>query len=239
MMRLETAPDQEALAASIATAALGVLVEVQRDGRVPVFVLTGGSMGIAALAAIARDATVSAVDWSRVALVWGDERWLPAGDAERNELQADDALLRALPLDPALVHRVDASDAGFSLDAAAERYASIVDSLGRIDLALFGVGPDGHVASLFPGRDDLLLDGPGVPSALPVRDSPKPPPERVTLTLDAIRRADRVWLLAAGAGKAEAVAQIRVPGPEPLPAARISGLVETVLWADTEALSTS
>lgn len=239
MMRLESAPDQHSLATAVASAALSVLAAVQQEGRVPVCALTGGSMGIATLAAIATHAELDTVDWSRVALIWGDERWLPAGDPERNELQADDALLRLLPLDPSLVYRVDASDAGFSLDEAADRYAATIDALPRVDLAFYGVGPDGHVASLFPGRDDLLREGPGVPSAIAVRDSPKPPPERVTLTLEAIRRADRVWLLAAGAGKAEAVAEIRRPGAVLLPAARITGRDETVLWADEAALGAS
>lgn len=239
MIQIETAPDQDTLAQRVAEAAIAVLREVQISGREPVFALTGGGMGIATLTALDAHPSRDDIDWSRVTLIWGDERWLPAGDAERNDFQADGAALNSLRLDPVRVHRVAASDSGSTLDEAAERYAAVVDSLPKIDLALFGLGPDGHVASLFPGREDLLREGPRVPSALAVRDSPKPPPERVSLSLGAICRADRVWLLAAGSGKALAVENLRSPGANPIPAARITGSKATILWADFAALGES
>jgi 6-phosphogluconolactonase len=234
--RIETAADQDHLAASVANSVLSVLIDRQLSRLDPVLALTGGSMGVATLAAMKVHSHRNLVNWSRVTLIWGDERWLRVNDADRNEVQANAALLDAVSIDGTKVHRVDALGTGYTLDQAAARYSAVVDSLPRIDLALFGVGPDGHIASLFPGRDDLLSRGPGVPSVLAVRNSPKAPAERVSLSLDAICRADRVWLLAAGHGKAEAIGHVRSPGLFPLPAARITGRRETVLWADAAAL---
>lgn len=239
MLRVARVADAEALGREAAGACLAVLRERQAAGAVPCVVLTGGSGGASVLAALGAHAERDAIDWTRVRFLWGDERWAPAGHADRNDLLADAGLFAAVTTDPALVHRVAAAGDGRTLDEAAADYARIVDGIERIDLALNGVGPDGHIASLFPGRDDLLREGAGVPAAFAVRDSPKPPPERVTLSLDALRRADRVWFLAAGAGKADAVARLTGAagaGEAPIPALRVTGRRETVLWADGAAL---
>ncbi|MBK0417996.1 6-phosphogluconolactonase [Leucobacter sp. CSA1] len=235
-LRLERAATVDALAERVAARVIAVCRARQEAGAVPCVVLTGGSMGRASLLGIAAHAERDSVDWSRVRVLWGDERWVPAGHEERNDRLADELLFPHVEVDPAFIHRVPGSDSGLTLDEAAAQYAVAVDRAGRIDVALNGVGPDGHLCSLFPGRADLLVDGPDAPAAMVVRDSPKPPPERVTLTLPAVRRADRVWLLAAGAEKAEAVARIvRPDADDPLPAARVHGRDETVLWVDAAA----
>ena len=226
---------------------LSVLRSRQAEGAVPCIVLTGGRAGAAVLAALGARAQAEStsphfaagVDWRRVRFVWGDERWLPAGDSERNDLLADDTLFAVVQTDPALVHRVASSTGGQSLDEAAAEYATVVSGLTRIDVALCGVGEDAHVASLFPGRDDLLQEAAETPAAFAVRDSPKPPAERVSLSVPALRRADRVWLLACGEGKAEAVADLRSRREPLVPAARVTGRRETVLWADAAALAAS
>lgn len=235
-MRIERVDDLAALGGAVATAVLEVCRARQAAGAVPCLVLTGGGSGARVLDALGTHPERSTVDWQRVRFLWGDERWVPEGDPERNDRLADEALFSAVAVDPALVHRIPAADSGFTLEAAASAYARLVDDVDRIDLALNGVGEDGHVASLFPGREDLLRDDPQTPVALAVRDSPKPPPERVTLSLPALRRADRVWLLASGAGKAGAVGSILDPGENPLPAARLSASAGAVLWADLPAL---
>ena len=225
---------------------LRIFCERQAAGAVPSIALTGGRAGAAVLAALGAraqadpggDGVAAGVDWRRVRFVWGDERWLPTGDAERNDLLADSTLFRVVQVPAANVRRVASSDTELSLEAAASTYSSVVASLGRLDIVLCGVGEDAHVASLFPGRDDLLGDGPGTPYAIAVRDSPKPPAERVSLTLPALRRAERVWLLACGSGKAEAVADLRSRREPLVPAARVSGRQATVLWADAAALGT-
>lgn len=236
-LHIERAADLSELGAAIADALIAGCRSRQSAGAVPCIVLTGGSGGERVLRDLAAHPDLGAVDWRRVRFLWGDERWVPRGDEERNDRLADETLFAAVDVDPDLVHRVPAADSGLPLDAAAAAYAEMVRGIDRIDFALNGVGPDGHVASLFPGRDDLLRADAGVPDAIPVRDSPKPPAERISLTFPFLARAERTWLIAAGEAKAEVVARI-VAREEPLlPAARLAGTVETVLWADDAALS--
>ena len=110
-----------------------------------------------------------------------------------------------MPIPAANVRELPAAD-GTELDAAAAAASELLDALGTIDLTLLGMGPDAHVASLFPGHDGVREPGTRI---IAVRDSPKPPPERLSFTLDAINASDRVWLIVAGADKAEAVALAR------------------------------
>ncbi|MEV4677352.1 6-phosphogluconolactonase, partial [Actinomadura sp. NPDC049382] len=163
----------------------------------------------AVLAAVAASGARDAVDWSRVDVWWGDERFRPAGDPERNETGARAALLDHVPVDPARVHVMAGPDGadGDDPDAAAERYAAELRAAAgpgpvpEFDVLMLGVGPDAHVASLFPGMPGLRDERPVVA----VRDSPKPPPTRISLTFPSLRAAREVWVLAAGASKAEAV----------------------------------
>lgn len=236
-MRIELFADLEGIGEGVAAALIETCAQRQANGAVPVVVLTGGRGGAQVLEALRLHPVRGTVDWSRVRFLWGDERWLPAGDPERNDVLAE-AFLAEVGADPELVHRVAASDSGLTLDEAAAQYAEIVDGLAGIDAVLCGVGEDGHIASLFPGRGDLLRTDPGTPSAIPVRDSPKPPAERVSLTLPALNRADEVWLLAAGAGKGDAVHGIAAL--KPLPAAMIkSRFHEVRLCVDEAALAAS
>lgn len=238
-LRVERVADLASLGSAVATGVIEVCRARQSEGAVPCIVLTGGSGGERVLQDLADHPDRDSVDWHRVSFLWGDERWAPRGHEDRNDKLADDTLFAAVRVDPELVHRVPVSDSGLSLDEAAAAYAEVLEGIARIDLALNGVGPDGHVASLFPGREDLLRADAGTPDAIPVRDSPKPPSERVSLTFPALNRAERTWLIAAGAGKAEAVARIVARDEPLLPAARLVGTVETVLWADEAALSTA
>lgn len=207
------AADSPALAAAAADA----LVERLRDllteqGRASL-VLTGGGIGTATLRALGNRA--ADVDWGRLDLWWGDERYLPEGDPERNETGAREALLHRVPLDPARVHVVAGPDRSGSVEESAAAYATelsaVLGAAPVLDLVLLGVGPDAHVASLFPGHpalgDDRLV--------VPVHESPKPPPVRVSLSMRTITAAREVWLLAAGAEKADAVALATAPGTTP------------------------
>ncbi|WP_309135604.1 6-phosphogluconolactonase [Cellulomonas sp.] len=207
-------PDAEVLAAATAARLLTRLVDLQSH-RAPLHVvLTGGTVGIATLRAVAASPARDAVDWSQVHLWWGDERFLPDGDPERNETQAREALLDALgeALPAQNVHPVPPlSDDVPDVDAAARAYraelgAHAPDGLRAPvpDVLLLGVGPDGHVASLFPGKQTVHEQRDLVVAE---HDSPKPPPERVSLTFPVIRSAREVWLVAAGAEKAPSVAR--------------------------------
>ncbi len=133
--------------------------------------------------------------WGRVTIFFGDERCVPPLDAESNFAMAQQALLRHAA--PASVHRM-AGELG--PEAAAARYEPLV-AAAPLDLVLLGIGPDGHTASLFPGNAALAA----TTHVAPVFGSPKPPPERVTLTLRTLREAKRVIVLVSGNDKAEAV----------------------------------
>ena len=140
------------------------------------------------------------VEWGRVTVLFGDERCVPASHPDSNYRMAREALLDQVA--PATVHRIPGE---LGPDEGAAAYARVVAELAPLDVVVLGVGEDGHTASLFPG--DAALNAKGW--AVGVRNSPKPPPERVTLTLQALRGAHRVIILAAGAGKAQAVAMAK------------------------------
>lgn len=229
-------PDDALLAEATAARLLTRLLDVQSVRRPVHAVLTGGTVGIATLAAVAVSPLRRAVDWSGVHLWWGDERFVPAGHEDRNETQARDALLDALVADDGLpeenVHAMAGPDVVGTPEESAAAYADELarfadgDATPAFDVLLLGMGPDGHVASLFPGHEALAADG----TAVGVHGSPKPPPERVSLTFDAIRSAREVWVVAAGAAKAEPVASALADVPrEEIPAAGVAG-TERTLW---------
>lgn len=210
-------------------------------------VLTGGTVGVELLRSLAVSPLSQLIDWTSVQVWWGDERFVATGDTDRNELQAQEALLSHVPLPEDNIHRIGSSDDYPSAVLAASAYYGEIASEGgdpEWDVALFGMGPDGHVASLFPGhpeftfeRDHIETEWTGsLPRAAAILDSPKPPPARVTMTLSTINRARQVWIVAAGAEKAEAVARA-VHGDTELPAACIKGTAET-LWLIDGAAST-
>ena len=234
----------------VARDARRLLVATLADSAFAHIVLTGGTVGIGVLSYLgANDGDSShgeSVDWRRVHLWWGDERWVPAGHADRNDAQVEQTFLDALNFDPTHIHRMPASDSGMSLDEAAQRYASeLVMAFPRLlsggseipentdttfDLVLLGVGPDAHVASLFPGQSDgLSLTTP----VIPARNSPKPPSERISLTLGAINSAKHVWLVSAGADKAVALGRaMGEPDFANAPASAVHGQNETRVYCD-------
>jgi 6-phosphogluconolactonase len=233
-------PDKTSLAASIAARFLTKMVDIIADRGEATVVLTGGTMGYASLVAVNDSAARDSVDWTKVNFWWGDERWLPAGDPERNETQAREALLDHLPLDPARVHPFAASDAGVELDDAAAAYAAELAAnaddgteLPRFDITFLGVGPDGHIASLFPERGGIREEQKTVIS---VRNSPKPPPERLSLTLPVINSSARVWLVIAGADKASALGLTLADASVfEVPAAGVRGRRRTLFFVDQDA----
>ena len=198
-------PDADSLAHAVAEALVERLAAVQGEGRVPSVALTGGTIAEKIYEVVATLDT-SAVEWTSVDFWWGDERYVPADSSDRNDKAAGLSLLDVVGVDPARVHHMPASDdVHQDVAAAAAAYGEEVRTHGggEFDLVLLGLGPDGHVASLFPGFPQLAVDD----IALPVTDSPKPPPERVTLTFGALNRTREVWFLVSGDGKAEAVAR--------------------------------
>jgi 6-phosphogluconolactonase len=228
--------DAELLAQAVAARLVTRLVDACAGGASASLVLTGGRIGTRVLAELAAAPARDAIDWRRLDIWWGDERFLPAGHPERNETQAREALLDTLPLDPARVHPMPASDgpAGDDPEAAAAAYAAELaaaarpgsEQLPHFDVLLLGVGEEGHVASVFPEMPAAYEQRP----VTAVRGCPKPPPVRVSLTLPAINTAEEVWLLATGTEKAGAIAMaLSGAGPVQVPAAGVHG-VERTLW---------
>ncbi|GAA3874704.1 6-phosphogluconolactonase [Saccharothrix violaceirubra] len=225
--------DGDLLAAAVAARLITALVDAQRVRGVASLVLTGGRTGTAVLERLRGASARDAVDWSRVDVYWGDERFLPAGHPDRNETQARAAFLDHVPV--SRVHAVEPSDGRFGddPDAAAAAYAAVLDPMPEFDVFLLGVGEEGHTASLFPSSPAVLERE---RTAVAVRDCPKPPPTRVSLTLPAIRRAREVWLMTTGEAKAEAVAAALAGASEvDIPAAGATGTGRTLWLLDTAA----
>lgn len=226
------------LAAATAARLVTRIADIQTASGSASLVLTGGRIGIAVLREVASTQTAAAVDWRRLDLYWGDERFLPGGHPERNETQAREALLDHVGVDPARVYPMRASDGpwGDDPDAAARAYEDLLLSRRRpeergpapaFDICCLGIGEEGHVASVFPGSPAVYETERAV---IGVRGSPKPPPTRITMTLPAIRCAAEVWLIVSGSGKAAAVMMaLRGAGEVQLPAAGATGRRRT-LW---------
>jgi 6-phosphogluconolactonase len=208
-------------------------------------VLTGGGIGTKVMAAIAASPARDAVDWRLVDVWWGDERFEATGDQERNETGARSALLDHLTLDPSRVHVIPGPDGpdGDDPDAAAARYAAELAAAAGgaagagggvpgFDVLMLGIGPEGHVASIFPGSPAAHAGG----TVVAVRNSPKPPPTRISLTFGALQAAREVWVLASGAEKAEAVASaLSGVSQVELPAAGARGRERTLFLLDEAA----
>jgi 6-phosphogluconolactonase len=239
-MTIETFADSDALTAAAGERLIGVIDAAVAARGQALIVLTGGGNGNRLMSYLATEA--KRVDWTKVHLFWGDERYVAPDDDERNDKQARDALLNHIDIPARNVHAMPARDSEFGSDlaAAALSYEQLLaanaesgDPAPNFDVHLLGVGPEGHINSLFP-------DSPAVRETtrlvVGVEDSPKPPPLRITLTLPAIQRSREVWLLVSGAEKADAVAAA-VGGADPvsIPAAGAVGREQTVWFLDNEA----
>jgi 6-phosphogluconolactonase len=233
--RIEVHDDASALAAAVAGALVSRLAQAQSRGEEPHVALTGGSIADAVHHELARLATGDpGVDWARLDFWWGDERFVPRDSSDRNAGAARAAFLDPVGADPSRVHEIGSTEDAPTVAEAAAAYGRELRThgSGAFEVVMLGVGPDGHVASLFPGRPAVDVDD---EIAAPVTDSPKPPPERVTLTLPALNRTRATWLVVSGSEKAAAVAQA-LAGDE-LPAARVHGSEETVWFLDRDAAS--
>jgi 6-phosphogluconolactonase len=243
-------PSPTSLAAAVAARLITRLVDVQSDRGTATVVLTGGSIGTAALQAVVESPAHTAVDWANVHFWWGDERFLRAEDPDRNAVQARSALLDRIAVDPVKIHEFGSKDEFPDEDAAAADYArqladaaraeADADGVGqldprlpRFDVLLLGVGPDAHIASLFPELAGIRTKG---ETTVGVADAPKPPPQRVSLTLEAINTAQEVWLSVSGSDKAGAVGlALAGAGHVQVPAAGARGVRKTLWLIDQDA----
>jgi 6-phosphogluconolactonase len=232
--RVEVHEDSAALAASAAGELLNRLAAAQEAGREPHIALTGGTIADRLHRELARLSPGADVDWARVVVWWGDERFVGPGSPARNAGQARVALLDAVGATQ--VHEMPSTESATSPDDGAAAYAQELreHGAGEFEVVMLGVGPDGHVASLFPGWPTLDADG----IAVGVTGSPKPPPERISLTIPALRRSRAVWFLVSGEEKAAAVAQA-LGGADlhDIPAAGVEGQDETIWFLDRASAS--
>jgi len=237
--------DATLLARAVAARLVTRIVDAQSARGHAHMVLTGGGMGTAVLAELAASPARDAIDWAHVHVWWGDERFVPAGHPDRNDVGARAALLDKVSLPATHVHAMPSSDGadGDDPEAAAVRYAGELAAASRhedhgvvpaFDVLMLGVGEDGHVASLFPGMPALFDERPVVG----VRGAPKPPPTRLSLTFSSIASAHEVWLITAGAAKAAAVnLALSGAGPVEVPAAGAHGRQRTLWLLDEAAAS--
>ena len=249
---LVTYPDEHLFAEAVAARTLLTMNEVLgAHGRERVDVaVTGGTDGTAILRAIAASPLLGVIDWHHVHIWWGDERFVPAGSDERNENAARDALFDGLiasgMMDDAQIHAMPADTRPERERAAATpeqtrealRHAATVyqsELLGELgetaamDIMMFGVGPDGHFASLFPDHGELAIDDPRT-LVVGVDDSPKPPPTRITFTVPMIARTSYLWICGSRAAKADAVYETFRNVRDPHYPASFADATQEVLW---------
>ncbi|MCH9701681.1 MAG: 6-phosphogluconolactonase [Actinomycetia bacterium] len=235
---IETYADTAALVTAAGDRMVGAIADAIAERGQATVVLTGGGTGIGLLKRVGERSTE--IDWERVHVYWGDERFVPADDAERNDRQAREALLDHVDIPEVNVHAMPASDGEFGddLDAAADWYAQLLAATDdapepEFDVHLLGMGGEGHINSLFPHTPAVREGGRMV---VGVTNSPKPPPRRITLTLSAVRRAREVWLVVSGTAKAHAVAAaVAGADPDDVPAAGAVGREATVWLLDEDA----
>jgi 6-phosphogluconolactonase len=191
-------------------------------------VLTGGTLGVE-ISQMLVGAFNSAPELYQGLHIWfSDERFVDSDSPERNAAPLHGTLTNL----NVIVHEVLAPDSPATIDQATEKYRSALEGV-RIDLNILGVGPDGHVASLFPGIANLDDNR----SVFTITDSPKPPASRVSFTMKQINEGREVWLVAAGESKADAVAKI-IEGDLAIPASYVSAISRTRLIVDQAAFFT-
>lgn len=220
------------IAHGVAVTLLDRLVALQTDDRVAQVCLTGGRIANRMYAALGLLVEDSPLDPARLELWWGDERFLPTGDPDRNAGATLAILAGHFPLDPARTHPMPAADGLVDSAASAATYAK---ELGKtaFDVCLLGMGADGHVASIFPHHPSFAESNHTV---IGVNDAPKPPAERISLTVSALSRSREVWFLVSGADKADAVRR-SVAGDRDVPAGVVRGTERTRWFLDRDAAS--
>jgi 6-phosphogluconolactonase len=238
--RVVISPDAASLASSVAERLLDRIVKRTAAGKPVHIALTGGVIGTRVVEATGVSPERGRIAWDLVHFWWVDERFVPRGSEERNERAARRGLLERIAVPAENVHAIAASDDGFSMEEAADAYAAELARYGTgdrpwpsFDVCFLGVGPDAHIASLFPDRPEIQVKD---RATVVVRDSPKPPSERISLTRPVINSSKRVWMVLSGSDKASALG-LALAGAsyETVPAAGAKGRKRTILFVDEDA----
>lgn len=188
-------------------------------------VLTGGTLGVQISEALVKEFNADLEAFQGLHIWWSDERFVPADSVERNAFPFHKTVANT----GIVIHEGLASDIAQNVDEAVGDYATALENVD-IDLNILGLGPDGHVASLFPGVADID----DVRTIFAITDSPKPPAVRISFTMKTINSAEEVWIVAAGESKADAVTKV-IEGDLSVPASYVRGNSHTRLIVDTEA----
>ena len=230
--------DLEEVSRRSAEAAVGTINEAVRGAGTCSIVLSGGSTPRTLYRLLASEFRTQ-IPWAHVQVFWGDERYVPAEDPRSNYRMAKETLLDHVPCPPANIHPMPTNYR--SADVAARDYeltlrTHFVGEWPRFDLVLLGIGDDGHTASLFPGSLALAERTRWVVAAR----APVDPHVRLTLTLPALSRAASVYVLVAGATKADALGHVLEGAGDWIkyPAAGLRlGATSVIWWADREAVA--
>ena len=235
MPQVKIYPNLDSVALHAADEFIEKLQFLSTTGKPFNIMLTGGSVGIKMLEKVSAHPKLHSILLKDLHLWWGDERFVPRQHPDRNALQARTALIESLNLKPQQVHEFPASDSGLNLDQAAENFAvQYSEQSPSFELVLLGVGPDGHVASLFPNHHVSNSKAPIIAEP----SSPKPPAERLSFSYSVFNSAAEVWFLAAGIEKSEVVEEVlRENSFSNLPAAKVSGRGRTVWFLDEASAS--
>jgi len=199
--------------------------------------LTGGTVGILTLEVLARSQASNQIDFSKVHFWWGDERFVSSDSSDRNANQARVALLDATAVSESNIHEFPSTDSGLNIDQARDHFEqellkAFEGNTPSMDLTIMGMGPDGHVASLFPGMNSASK------IVVAVHNSPKPPLQRLSLSMDVINASTKIIFVVSGIDKSESVEAVHKDPECDLPAARVAAKGLT-LWIIDEAAGAS
>ena len=220
--------DQTELLREVTSQLIEVIETGLRINGVFHLALTGGTLGSDLTRALVANWNAHPEMYQGLHIWWSDERFVERSSAEQNS----SPVLNSVTNKNVTIHMLRASDEVENIDLAVEDYLA---QLGEnfMDLTILGLGPDGHIASLFPGAAHLDR----LEKVIAITDSPKPPAVRATFTLSMINSSTLVWIIASGASKADAVTKI-IEGDLSIPASYISAADHTRLIVDTDAFFT-
>jgi 6-phosphogluconolactonase len=235
MTRLTSCPDDESVARRAAAHVARILEEARSERGIAHLALSGGTTPGRTYELLGEEPAAL----ESVGLWFADERCVAPDDEESNYLLARRALIEPASVDPARIHRMrgelgpEEGAVAYAAELCGPGGPQRAEGVPVLDLIVLGIGPDGHIASLFPGAPALSAGEEAI--CLGISDSPKPPPERITLSLAVLRAARGCLLLATGASKADAVdAMLAKPSPH-VPASLLERGRLTVIVDDAAA----
>jgi 6-phosphogluconolactonase len=230
MPELRIAEDEKNLAERAAEDIAGWIREVlDRGDKYFHLVLAGGKTPTLLYERLSQAPYDKSIPWDRVRVFWGDERFVPATDAASNVRSVSEALLRKVPIpvDNIFEPRTDLASVEEAASDYEKRLKYLFHTIPRFHLVLLGLGEDGHIASLFPKSPHLTEEQKWV---VPVKNAPKPPPERISITLPLVNNAEQVMFLISGQGKSEVVKSALNQPIGKYPCQYVWPMSGTVIW---------